>query len=138
MATNKTAFEAPKDRFAYYCAGVINKYEPVVLNSDGVFEPATPTSLTDATQLAGICQYGSETVGDMVTVVKGAFPTVAAEAIPAGSLVSVSDKTTTVNGFTYHSVVASASGAKLADTLVIGTALTAATKEGDLLTVLVK
>jgi hypothetical protein len=49
----------------------------------------------------------------------------------------MTDSTTTVNGFVYHTVAASSEG-DLTDATVIGTALTAATAKGDLVTVLIK
>lgn len=136
MATNKAAFEAPSNRFAWYSASPINKYEPVQLDASGTLVPATASTLTSSTQFMGICQYGTEIAGEMVTVVKGAFPAVANGAITAGQLVEVTDTTTEVNGFTYHTVAA-ASG-DLSTATVIGTALTDATADGDLVTVLIK
>lgn len=136
MPTNKAAFEAPSDRFAWYSASAINKYEPVQLDETGNLVPATASTLTASTKFMGVCQYGTEIAGEMVTVVKGAFPVVAASAITAGQLVEVTDTTTEVNGFTYHTV--KASSGDLSTTGVIGTALTDATAEGDLVTVLIK
>ena len=136
MATNKAAFEAPSDRFAWYCASPINKYEPVILDASGNLAPATASTLTASTKFMGICQYGTELAGEMVTVVKGAFPVVADGAITAGQLVEVTDNTTVVNDFTYHTVKA-ASG-NLSTATVIGVALTDATAKGDLVTVIIK
>lgn len=136
MATNKAAFEAPSDRFAWYCASPINKYEPVILDASGNLAIATATSLTESTKFMGICQYGSEIAGEMVTVVKGAFPVVADGAITAGQLVEVTDATTDVNDFTYHTV--KASSGNLSTATVIGVALTDATAKGDLVTVIIK
>lgn len=135
-ATNQAAFEVPKDRFAWYAETPINKYEPAIVNANGYIEAATATTLTDSVQFVGICQYGAEKAGDMATVVKGVFPAVADGAITAGSLVEMTDSTTTVNGFVYHTVAASEGD--LTDATVIGTALTAATAKGDLVTVLIK
>lgn len=135
-ATNNVAFEAPKARFAWYTGDVINKYEPAMLDSNGCIIPATATDLTDSAQFIGVCQYGAETAGDMATVVKGAFPVVADAAIAAGTLVEITDNTTTVNGVTYHTVAASSGD--LADAIVLGTALTPATAAGDLITILIK
>ena len=136
QATNDVAFELPKDRFAWYTGAVLNKYEPAVLDTDGNLVPATATNLTSSAQFMGVCQYPAEKAGNMATVVKGAFPVVAKDAIAAGKLVEVTDDTTTVNDVVYH-VVAESSG-DLADAAVIGTALTAATTAGDLLTVAIK
>lgn len=135
-ATNQAAFEVPKDRFAWYAETPINKYEPAIVNANGYIEAATATTLTDSVQFVGICQYGAEKAGDMATVVKGVFPAVADAAITAGSLVEMTDSTTTVNGFVYHTVAASEGD--LTDATVIGTALTAAAAKGDLVTVLIK
>lgn len=136
QATNDVAFELPKDRFAWYTGAVLNKYEPAVLDTDGNLVPATATNLTSSAQFMGVCQYPAEKAGNMATVVKGAFPVVAKAAIAAGKLVKVTDDTTTVNDIEYH-VVAESSG-DLADAAVIGTALTAATTAGDLLTIAIK
>lgn len=136
QATNDVAFELPKDRFAWYTGAVLNKYEPAVLDTDGNLVPATATNLTSSAQFMGICQYPAEKAGNMATVVKGAFPVVAKAAIAAGKLVEVTNDTTTVNDVVYH-VVAESSGG-LADAAVIGTALTAATAAGDLLTIAIK
>lgn len=136
QATNDVAFELPKDRFAWYTGAVLNKYEPAVLDTDGNLVPATATNLTSSAQFMGVCQYPAEKAGNMATVVKGAFPVVAKAAIAAGKLVEVTNDTTTVNDITYH-VVAESSG-NLNDVTVIGTALTAATTAGDLLTIAIK
>lgn len=136
QATNDVAFELPKDRFAWYTGAVLNKYEPAVLDTDGNLAPATATNLTSSAQFMGVCQYPAEKAGNMATVVKGAFPVVAKAAIAAGKLVEVTNDTTTVNDVVYH-VVAESSG-DLADAAVIGTALTAATAAGDLLTIAIK
>lgn len=136
QATNDVAFELPKDRFAWYTGAVLNKYEPAVLDTDGNLVPATATNLTSSAQFMGVCQYPAEKAGNMATVVKGAFPVVAKAAIAAGKLVEVTDDTTTVNDVEYH-VVAESSG-DLDDAAVIGTALTAATTAGDLLTIAIK
>lgn len=136
QATNDVAFELPKDRFAWYTGAVLNKYEPAVLDTDGNLVPATATNLTSSAQFMGVCQYPAEKAGNMATVVKGAFPVVAKAAIAAGKLVEVTNDTTTVNDVVYH-VVAESSG-DLADAAVIGTALTAATAAGDLLTIAIK
>lgn len=136
-ATNQAAFEVPKDRFAWYAETPINKYEPAIVNANGYIEAATATTLTDSVQFVGICQYGAEKAGDMATVVKGVFPAVADGAITAGSLVKMTDSTATVNGSVYHTVAASSEG-NLTAAAVIGTALTAATAKGDLVTVLIK
>lgn len=136
QATNDVAFELPKDRFAWYTGAVLNKYEPAVLDTDGNLVPATATNLTSAAQFMGVCQYPAEKAGNMATVVKGAFPVVAKAAIAAGKLVEVTNDTTTVNDVVYH-VVAESSG-DLANAAVIGTALTAATAAGDLLTIAIK
>lgn len=136
QATNDVAFELPKDRFAWYTGAVLNKYEPAVLDTDGNLVPATATNLTSSAQFMGVCQYPAEKAGNMATVVKGAFPVVAKAAIAAGKLVEVTNDTTTVNDVVYH-VVAESAG-DLADAAVIGTALTAATAAGDLLTIAIK
>lgn len=136
QATNDVAFELPKDRFAWYTGAVLNKYEPAVLDTDGNLVPATATNLTSSAQFMGVCQYPAEKAGNMATVVKGAFPVVAKAAIAAGKLVEVTNDTTTVNDVVYH-VVAESSG-DLANAAVIGTALTAATAAGDLLTIAIK
>lgn len=136
MATNQTAFEAPMTRFAWYCASPINKYEAVQLDADGNLVAATAATLDDKKQFLGVCQYGSDRAGEMVTVVGGAFPVVANEAITAGQLIEVTDEVTVVNDTTYHTVKPS-TGA-LTDAAVIGTALTAAGAAGDLVTVLIK
>lgn len=136
QATNDVAFELPKDRFAWYTGAVLNKYEPAVLDTDGNLVPATATNLTSSAQFMGVCQYPAEKAGNMATVVKGAFPVVAKAAIAAGKLVEVTNDTTTVNDIEYH-VVAESSG-DLDDATVIGTALTAATTTGDLLTIAIK
>ena len=136
QATNDVAFELPKDRFAWYTGAVLNKYEPAVLDTAGNLVPATATNLTSSAQFMGICQYPAEKAGNMATVVKGAFPVVAKAAIAAGKLVEVTNDTTTVNDVVYH-VVAESSG-DLANAAVIGTALTAATAAGDLLTIAIK
>jgi len=136
QATNDVAFELPRDRFAWYTGAVLNKYEPAVLDEDGNLVPATTTTLTNFAQFMGICQYPAEKAGNMATVVKGAFPVVANGAIAAGSLVEVTDYTITVNDIEYH-VVCESSGDMDFHT-VIGTALTAATTAGDLLTIAIK
>lgn len=136
QATNDVAFELPKDRFAWYTGAVLNKYEAAVLDTDGNLVPATATNLTSSAQFMGVCQYPAEKAGNMATVVKGAFPVVAKAAIAAGKLVEVTNDTTTVNDVVYH-VVAESSG-NLNDVTVIGTALTAATTAGDLLTIAIK
>ena len=136
QATNDVAFELPRDRFAWYTGAVLNKYEPAVLDEDGNLVPATNTTLTNFAQFMGICQYPAEKAGNMATVVKGAFPVVANGAIAAGSLVEVTDYTITVNDIEYH-VVCESSGDMDFHT-VIGTALTAATTAGDLLTIAIK
>jgi len=136
QATNDVAFELPRDRFAWYTGAVLNKYEPAVLDEDGNLVPATNTTLTNFAQFMGICQYPAEKAGNMATVVKGAFPVVANGAIAAGSLVEVTDDTITVNDIEYH-VVCESSGDMDFHT-VIGTALTAATTAGDLLTIAIK
>ena len=136
QATNDVAFELPRDRFAWYTGAVLNKYEPAVLDEDGNLVPATNTTLTNFAQFMGICQYPAEKAGNMATVVKGAFPVVANGAIAAGSLVEVTDATITVNDIEYH-VVCESSGDMDFHT-VIGTALTAATTAGDLLTIAIK
>lgn len=135
-ATNNVAFEAPKERFAWYTGAVINKYEPAMLDTDGCIIPATATALTDAAQFIGVCQYAAESAGDMATVVKGAFPVVAGGAIAAGKLVEITDNTTTVNGVVYHTVAESTGD--LTDAIVLGTALTPAESAGDLITILIK
>jgi hypothetical protein len=140
QATNDVAFELPRDRFAWYTGAVLNKYEPAVLDKDGNLVPATTTTLTNFAQFMGICQYPAEKAGNMATVVKGAFPVVANGAIAAGSLVEVTDATITVNDIEYHVVRESDvpySGDMDFHT-VIGTALTAATTAGDLLTIAIK
>jgi hypothetical protein len=136
QATNDVAFELPRDRFAWYTGAVLNKYEPAVLDEDGNLVPATTTTLTNFAQFMGICQYPAEKAGNMATVVKGAFPVVANGAIAAGSLVEVTDATITVNDIEYHVVRESSGGMDFVD--VIGTALTAATTAGDLLTIAIK
>lgn len=136
QTTNNVAFELPKDRFAWYTGAVLNKYEAAVLDTDGNLVPATATNLTSSAQFMGVCQYPAEKAGNMATVVKGAFPVVAKAAIAAGKLVEVTNDTTTVNDVVYH-VVAESSG-NLNDVTVIGTALTAATTAGDLLTIAIK
>lgn len=136
QATNDVAFELPKDRFAWYTGAVLNKYEPAVLDTDGNLVPATATNLTSSAQFMGICQYPAEKAGNMATVVKGAFPVVAKAAIAAGKLVEVTNDTVTVNDVVYHAVAESSGD--LDDAAVIGTALTAATTAGDLLTIAIK
>jgi hypothetical protein len=136
QATNDVAFELPRDRFAWYTGAVLNKYEPAVLDEDGNLVPATNTTLTNFAQFMGICQYPAEKAGNMATVVKGAFPVVAKGAIAAGSLVEVTDDTITVNDIEYHVVCESSGGMDFVN--VIGTALTAATTAGDLLTIAIK
>ena len=135
-ATNDVAFELPKDRFAWYTGAVINKHEATMLDTDGNLVPATATGLTDSVQFMGVCQYPAEKAGNMATVVKGAFPVVASDAIAAGKLVEVTDTTTTINGVAYHTVAESSGD--LGDAIVIGTALTAAAAAGDLLTIAIK
>lgn len=137
MATNNTAFEAPESRFAWYCEEPINKYEPVIINDTGTLSVATASTLSDKTKLIGVCQYGSERAGDMVTVVKGAFPVVADAAITAGSLVIATNATVEVNGFTYHTCTA-ATSETLSSATVVGVALTEAKAKGELVTVFIK
>ena len=136
QATNDVAFELPKDRFAWYTGAVLNKYEAAVLDTDGNLVPATATNLTSSAQFMGVCQYPAEKAGNMATVVKGAFPVVAKAAIAAGKLVEVTNDTVTVNDVVYHAVAESSGD--LDNAAVIGTALTAATTAGDLLTIAIK
>lgn len=137
MATNNTAFEAPDRRFAWYCAEPINKYEAVIVDENGTLVPANATNTTETAAFVGVCQYGAETAGEMVTVVKGAFPVVANGPIQAGELVIATDGTTVVNDKTFHTV-GPATSESLLTSNVLGTALTSSTAEGDLITILIK
>lgn len=80
-----TAFEAITTRQAWYASEAVNKYDAVMLGSDGRYAKADGSR-----PFAGIVQYPAESAGDMCTVVRGTFPGVAAEAIAAGDYVKVS------------------------------------------------
>lgn len=82
MAT--TAFEAITTRQAWYATAVLEKYTAAEFGVDGNIVAAT-----GAGQFAGIVQYSNDVAGNMVTVVKGMFPTVASVAITKGDKVTI-------------------------------------------------
>lgn len=80
-----TAFEAITTRQAWYAGEAVEKYDAVMIGTDGRYKKADGTR-----PFAGIVQYGAEEAGRMCTVVRGTFPGVAASAIAAGDPLKVS------------------------------------------------
>lgn len=117
MAT--AAFEVPGAKSAWYANEAIDRYEPVMIDTDGKYAVSDGSGA-----FVGICQYGGAS-GEMVTVVKGIFPGAASEVIAAG------DKITVATGDDLGTF-------KIADTegdVVYGIAITAAAAIGDLFTI---
>lgn len=113
MAEN-SAFEAITTRQAWYAAEALNKYDAVEFGTGGRFVKATGSA-----PFAGIVEYGCDEAEQMVTVVRGAFPGVAAATVAAGDQVEVTEgKFQKKSGGT-----------------AVGIALTPADSEGDLFTV---
>lgn len=113
MAEN-TAFEAITTRAAWYAGEALAKYDAVEFGAGGKYMKATGSA-----PFAGIVEYGCDLADQMVTVVRGAFPGVAAAAIVAGDLVEVTE----------------GKFQKQASGTAVGVALTPADSEGDLFTV---
>lgn len=112
-----TAFEAITTRQSWYAAGAISKYNAVMIDAEGKYAKADGTR-----PFVGIVEYGSDAEDDMITVVKGAYPALAVEAVTAGALLTIS---------------ATAGQFRIADTaadIIYGVALTAA-DAGDLFTI---
>lgn len=83
MATG-TAFESITSRQAWYANEAISKYDAVMVDTDGKYAKADGTGL-----FAGICQYGADAAGIMVTTVRGIFPGVLSENAMAGSKLTI-------------------------------------------------
>ena len=81
MSAN-SAFEAITSRMAWTTSAAIDKYEAVMVGTDGLLAPAT-----GAAPFVGIAQYPAAAAGDMCTVVTGIFPCMASAAITAGARV---------------------------------------------------
>lgn len=79
-----TAFEAITTRQAWYAGEAVEKYDAVMIGTDGRYMKADGTR-----PFAGIVQYGAEEAGRMCTVVRGTFPGVAANTIAAGDPLKV-------------------------------------------------
>lgn len=79
-----TAFEAITTRQSWYASAAVAKYDAVEIGSDGKYQKANGTGL-----FAGICEYGAEAAGRMITVVKGTFPCVCSGTVTAGAKLTV-------------------------------------------------
>lgn len=75
----KTAFEAITTRQSWYASEVVEQYQAVEMGAGGKYKKADGTGL-----FAGLCEYGCEAAGRMITVVKGTFPGIASGAITEG------------------------------------------------------
>lgn len=114
-----TAFESITTRKSWYAGEALSKYTGVMYKTDGTLIKATGSR-----PFAGIVEYGADAAGDMVTVVDGAYPAIAAAPIAAGALVTIGTQT-----------AAGKFEAAQAGNVVYGVALTAAAAADDLFTI---
>lgn len=108
-----TAYEMITSRISNYANEAVSKYQAVAIDTNGNYCVADDTTKP----FVGICQYGEEAAGRVITVVRGVFPGIASAAIAAGDFV-----VPTANG----QFVKATKGA------VIGVAMSAAAKAGEL------
>lgn len=108
-----TAYEMVTSRISNYANEAVSKYQAVAIDTNGNYCVATGTTKP----FVGICQYGEEAAGRVITVVRGIFPGIASAAINAGDPV-----VPTTDG----KFVKATSGA------VIGVAMSKAAKAGEL------
>lgn len=76
----KTAFEAITTRQSWYASEIVEQYHAVEMGDDGKYKKANGSGM-----FAGMCEYGCEAAGRMITVVKGTFPGIASGAVTAGA-----------------------------------------------------
>lgn len=78
------AYEQIVSRMALPVGEVVSKYQAAQISTAGVIE------LADGTRpLAGIVQYGAESIGDMATVVKGIYPVLVSADVLKGARLKV-------------------------------------------------
>lgn len=80
----KTAFEAITTRQSWYASEIVEQYHAVEMGDDGKYKKANGSGM-----FAGMCEYGCEAAGRMITVVKGTFPGIASGAVTAGAKLTV-------------------------------------------------
>jgi len=78
------AYEAVISRQAGYAAAAVAQYYGVQFDTSGKFAKADGSR-----PFAGIVQYGASAADEMITVVRGDYPGIAAEAIEAGDLITI-------------------------------------------------
>lgn len=76
----KTAFEAITTRQSWYASEIVEQHHAVEMGDDGKYKKANGSGM-----FAGMCEYGCEAAGRMITVVKGTFPGIASGAVTAGA-----------------------------------------------------
>lgn len=82
-----TAYEMITARYSNYASEPVAKYQAVAFGDDGQYCVA----VDDKKPFVGICQYGEEAGGRVITVVRGVFPGIASAAIAAGDKVTVTE-----------------------------------------------